>query len=212
MSYNRKAALAYAELFAKRVCHDGMVAARPLNLKFQRGRPFSELKSNGPIQGEDDCTHFISCCVGIVQGPIKLDGITHHLRGGGINLNHPIPGIYGETFTPRAVGQLQMKGGLRIVHPQFMDMDKDQGAGGVNVTRAAIRKNLRTGDLLAYASDKILNRIDGTGHYGHMAMIATLNSTNNPGKVGIACHTAERFDVDFTDVKSFPFVTLLRFP
>jgi aminoglycoside phosphotransferase (APT) family kinase protein len=45
-----------------------------------------------------------------------------------------------------------------------------------------------------------------------LTLASTLNSTNNPGKVGIACHTAERFDVDFTDVKSFPFVTLLRFP
>jgi hypothetical protein len=215
MAYDRPAAVAYANLFAKRVCHDGWVAAKPRSVQFQAGRPLKEVR--GLIADEDDCTHFISCCVGRVHRTVIVDGVPRLVRSGGIDLHSPMdhphlnPGLYGEITTPRAFGQLQIRGGGRIVHPQFMDLKPEKGAA-VEVTRAAIRKNLRTGDILAYAENKHLHK-DGTGNYGHLALVVSVDpNLHGSDRVGIACHTIARFGEDFTDVHAFDFVTLLKFP
>lgn len=177
MAYNRTAALSYASQYYDKVCHDGKIALEKSvggypstinNVKLTPGLPFSQI---GEIADEGDCTHFISCCVG--QGP----------GGGGMNIQSPFAasGVYGETYAPRLVGALVIRG-ARLVRvgtgpqSQFMDFGSD-------TTRSAIQ-NLSGGDVLAYSEEKTLNK-DGVGAYGHMALLLDSNCK-------IACHTTPR--------------------
>jgi hypothetical protein len=64
-------------------------------------------------------------------------------------------------------------------------------------TRQAIQQFLEPGDILAYASKPHLD------NYEHMVMLC--------GKDTIACHTRQRFNIDYTDVY-FPWITLLKLP
>ena len=53
----------------------------------------------GAIDGEDDCTHFISCCVGQGLGTIQVGDRQIEFPGGGISILSPFAanGVYGET-------------------------------------------------------------------------------------------------------------------
>jgi hypothetical protein len=208
MSYDAKAAVAYAELFAKRVCHDGYVATSGRYAKFPPGQSHTVT-----ISDEDDCTHFISCCVGQHHGQITVDWAIRHFRGGGIHLQSPMshiyPGLFGEVTTPRAFGQLQIRGRGKIVEPRFMLKEAP-------ATREAIRRNLRKGDIIAYAKDKHVHT-DGTGNYQHVCIVIKIDPLKGPivagdTVVGIACHTIPRFGEDFVEIGAGPFVTLLKFP
>jgi hypothetical protein len=136
-----------------------------------------------------------------------VDGVVRSFRGGGIHLDSPIShivrGVYGEVTTPRAFGQIQIKGRAKIVEPRFMDKKAP-------ATREAIRRNLRKGDIVAYARDKVLHK--GVGNYEHMCIVVKIDPTKAGDVIGIACHTIARFGEDFLDVRAFDFVTLLRFP
>jgi hypothetical protein len=196
MAYNRTAALSYASQYYDKVCHDGKIALEKRvggypstinNVKLTPGLPLSQL---GTIADEGDCTHFLSCCVG--QGP-----------GGGINIQSPFAasGVYGETFAPRLVGALVIRGAKLVrvgtgPQSQFMDFGSD-------ATKAAIQ-NLRGGDVLAYSDKNTLDR-GGVGAYEHMALLLDSNCK-------IACHTSPRYGLDYTDVWKFTYVTLLKMP
>jgi hypothetical protein len=200
MPYDRMAALTYAGAFYDKVCHDARVAtkggypARINNVLLTPGLPLNQI---GAITGEDDCTHFISCCVGQGKGKLQVGGRDIDFPGGGLAISSPFQsaGVYGETYTPRLVGALIFKG-VKIVPPQFM-------VTTYAATRTSIQRNLRGGDVLAYASSANL-RSDGTGFYEHMCLLL-----GSDGK--IACHTSSRFGKDYTDVY-FPWVTLLQLP
>jgi hypothetical protein len=201
MAYNRAAAVAYARQYCDKVCHDGKVATKSgypsqiNNVTLTPGLPFKEI---GPMPNDDDCTHFISCCVG--QGP-----------GGGLSIKSPFGvdhapdqpdlKVYGETYAPRLVGALIIRGAKFIMGSlagarQFMVNSND-------ATKAAIQ-NLSGGDVVAYAEVTNLER-DGTGKYKHMAILL-----DSDGK--IACHTKSRCGtVDYTDVY-YPWITLLKMP
>jgi hypothetical protein len=75
MPYDRMAALTYAGAFYDKVCHDARVAtkggypARINNVLLTPGLPLNQI---GAITGEDDCTHFISCCVGQGKGKLQV--------------------------------------------------------------------------------------------------------------------------------------------
>jgi hypothetical protein len=187
-------ALIYAGTFWNRVCHDGRVATKtgyPATIngvKLAPGMLFSDV---GAISGEEDCTHFLSCCVGKIQAKVKINGREILFRGGGLAIHSPFKnaGVFGETNVPRGVGAL-IANRAKIVPPQFHVTNYD-------VTRQAIRTQLQPGDVLAYASK------DNPNHYEHMAILV------GPDK--IACHTRMRFQVDYSDVY-FPWVTLLKLP
>lgn len=200
MKYDRMAACNYAGAFYDKVCHDGRVATRggypsAINsVALTPGLPFSQI---GAISGEDDCTHFLSCCVGQVRGTLRVGGNNVDFPGGGLPISSPFSTsrVYGETYTPRLVGALILKGAT-IVGRQFM-------VTTYAATRTAIAQNLTMGDVLAFASSSDL-RSDGTGVYEHICLLLS-----SDGK--IACHTISRFGKDYTDVY-FPWVTLLKLP
>src|SRR5262245_39334660 len=63
-TYNRDQARRYARWYANAVCHDGAVACvRSGRTVFERYDPLTNLRGV-IIDGADDCTHFISCCIG----------------------------------------------------------------------------------------------------------------------------------------------------
>lgn len=192
--YNRAGALIYAAYFHDRICHDGRVATKKgypgsINgVRLSPGLPFSQV---GAIDGEEDCTHFISCCLGQTVSKIRWGSFEVEHRGGGLRIGSPFRnhGVYGETYVPRLIGTLVALG-AKIIGPQFQITAYDS-------TRDNILRNLTAGDVLAYASR------DNPNKYEHMAMI--IDTTR------ITCHTTFRFGEDFTDVYH-PWVTLLRLP
>ena len=127
----------------------------------------------------------------------EVGGNNVDFPGGGLPISSPFSTsrVYGETYTPRLVGALILKGAT-IVGRQFM-------VTTYAATRTAIAQNLTMGDVLAFASSSDL-RSDGTGVYEHICLLLS-----SDGK--IACHTISRFGKDYTDVY-FPWVTLLKLP
>jgi hypothetical protein len=125
MSYQRMNALVCAGTFWDRVCPDGRVATKKgypdkINgVTLTPGLPFSQI---GAIDGDDDCTHFLSCCVGKWKRKITLPNTQLpeiEFRGGGLDLSSPFASVkvYGETYAPRLVGALIMKG-ARVIDPK----------------------------------------------------------------------------------------------
>lgn len=202
MPYNRMAACTYAGAFFDKVCHDGFVATKQnpgypkiINkVTLTPGLPFSQI---GAIDRENDCTHFMSCCLGQSHGTLSVGGRDVQFSGGGMHIGSPFSniGVFGETYTPRLIGQLIILG-AQIVSPQFMVTNYAS-------TRSAIQRNLGVGDVLAYADKDGLAR-DGTGHYEHVCLLLS-----SDGK--IACHTKSRFGNDYNDI-DHPWVTLLKMP
>jgi hypothetical protein len=74
MPYDRDKAVQYASTYWDRVCHDGRVVAtkddNSIKIeKYDAGESFNNIN----ISGENDCTHFISCCIGFGGGlPITV--------------------------------------------------------------------------------------------------------------------------------------------
>jgi hypothetical protein len=198
MTYQRMAALISAANFWDKVSHDGRVAlgsktnGYPLSIngvQLSPGLPFSSI---GPIPGEEDCTHFISCCIGQAKAKIHVGTQDIELRGGGLPVPQPFKDlkVYGETYAPRLVYWLKNSRLAKVIGTEFWPTHQDN-------TRQAILQNLQPGDLLAYASR------DHPEKYEHLALLV--------GPTGIACHTRHRFGKDYTDVY-FPWVTLLKLP
>lgn len=194
MAYLRMHALIYARTFWNRVCHDGHVAMKtgyPSHINGVKLAPGMLFEDIGATTGEEDCTHFLSCCVGRFHAKVHINGREIIYQGGGLAISCPFKrmGIYGETYAPRGVGALLAHGG-KIVKPQFQ-LTSDAS------TRDAIMSELRPGDVVAYASK------DKAAHYEHMALLV------NPGK--IACHTRMRYNVDYANIH-WPWITLIRLP
>lgn len=197
MSYIRAFAVNYARYYWNRVCHDGHVATKvgyPTtinNVALTPGMAFSDI---GAIDGEEDCTHFLSCCVGNGMGIIRAE--TAYGRapipmfpGGGLTISSPFAGVgvYGETWTPNLV-QVLKRLGANVVGQEFQAKQYSDSA----------IKSLQPGDVLAYASKDNLQK------YEHICLIVA------PGGK-IACHTRARFGQSYDDVY-FPWVTLLKMP
>ena len=202
MPYNRAAAVNYARYFWDKICHDGHIASktgyptRANNVQLVPGLPFSHI---GHIDDEEDCTHFLSCCVGngigmtTARGPLMGASVPIPIpvTGGGLPISSPFSpqGVYGETWAPSLVKALRNLG-AKVVGREFSVK---------NYVGDAI-KALEPGDVLAYASK------DHPLKYEHMCLIVARG-----GKV--ACHTRSRFGNDYDEVGLYyPWVTLLKMP
>jgi hypothetical protein len=183
-AYARMFALIYAATFHNRICSDGRIATKagyPLSLpngvKLTPGIPFAE---TGFIAGQEDCTHFISCCIG--RPPVmKFNGID--VPGGGLHIqtaSHMANvGAYGQDYVPNLLAYLVSHRMATIIQPQFRPTT-------YHVTRDAILLNLRPGDLIAYASK------DDARKYEHFAILV--------GPTTIACHTQSRYGDEYDRV------------
>jgi hypothetical protein len=202
-------ALTYAAFFWDKVCHDGRIAldtkhgGYPAEIKDAAGNkiklsPGLPLETFGPfVPGDEDCTHFISCCVGNTTHQVNTFDRTRGkvvvtLRGGGLHIPSPFQEkyhVYGQTYAPNLVYVLKAKGAK--VMGEFMPRESPE-------TRVAVLRHLNMGDILAYADRPDNDR------YKHMAILV--------GPSQIACHTYRRRCEPFTDIKKWPLVTLLKLP
>src|SRR5262249_37693456 len=150
------------------------------------------LSEVGYIPLENDCTHFISHCIG-KPPEIKINGIP--IRGGGLPITQPFKslGVYGHTTTPTLIQHLVNWGFATVVGPPFVNTATES-------TRTMISEQLRPGDLLGYASQSGNSIMHGK--YEHLAILV--------GPTSIACHTASRFGEPFTAVWRYPWLTLLK--
>jgi hypothetical protein len=186
--YNPMAAVTYAGAFFNRVCHDGKLATRagyPTVINGVTLTPGLPLADIGPIPNDFDCTHFISCCLGLGRGQLNVGGRSIQFPGGGLHISSPIGhGVYGETYAPRLVGWLIIHG-AKVISQRFLP----QGDG---FTARMIRENLGMGDVLAFADSERVNS-DGTADYKHMCLLL-----GNDGR--ITCHTTPRFGAPYTQI------------
>ncbi len=198
MSYNRSAALRYAEIYSFRVCHDGRVATQS---GYPGGTPGSLIEVQGaPWAGiADDCTHFISCCIG---ASVPDPGNPTQRCGGGLEISQPFrgAGVFGHTYVPALLGELLgytpgphgFHRQAQIVGPQFRRKTDAS-------TAADIESHLQRGDLLAYAEKGDMRHPEND--YRHFAILVK--------ETKIACHTMSRYDADFTLV-GWDYVTLVK--
>ena len=203
MAYSRMSAIITAMNFADRVSLDGFVASKlgyfgqspaghSKGLKTLNGvliTPGMLLSDIGAIPRENDCAHFISCCVGNTHGTLEVGQAKVSFRGGGLHLRSPFSPVYGPTHAGKLAGEL-VSHGAKIIHPQFMITTYES-------TRRAVQEKLTAGDVLIYASK------DNHDSYEHSAILV--------GPTQICCHTTSRRALDFNNV-SHPWVTLLKMP
>jgi hypothetical protein len=197
MHYDRDAAVNYAGWFWNNVCHDGYVATKTTKTGYAHFKPGTPL-SDANAFPEEDCAHFISCCIGQTNHDWEGQDRIYHIRGGGINLDSPIKRqfgikVYGETYVPRLVGALLARG-AKIIGRPFMETN-------ARTTLELISKHMRPGDVMAYGKLKDPKHRDD--HYEH-AVLCVKSTT-------IACHTYSRYDEPFTSVE-IPRITLLKMP
>lgn len=180
-SYSAMNALIYAYWYWNRVCHDGWLLKKGEAIYHGLGKSFSEIDHDK----EEDCTHFISCCIGQTGG--------FDLPGGGLKVpSQPgetarKPPIYGMTYAPSLVDWLRRNGAVTVGQQYWIR----------NYARDVIASKLGPGDLIAYASKERWTS------YEHVALITSGTK--------ITCHTRARWDVDYLDVP-YPYVTLLSLP
>jgi hypothetical protein len=192
--YNRMFAIQYAGIFFNRVTSDARVATkagypRAINgVTLTPGLFFSQV---GFVNAEEDCTHFVSCCIGRPP-PMTIAGIK--ITAGNLPLQTAphvkAAGAYGRDTVPEMVPHLVANRLATIVGAQFQARD-------MQTTEDNIKNHLRPGDLIAYASK------DTPGKYEHLTLLVS--------EFGIACHTRSRFNERF-DTIGFPWVTLLKLP
>jgi len=158
LPYNRAAALAYARAYWTKVCTDDYVAIKqsPFFKKLDSTAVFLRTTvtdfttevarpSSGPdipLRDLEDCTHFISCCLGSPPGG----------TGGGIPIISDFNTIYGRISTDRLYKDLVNQGRVTIVAEK---MTFAQAAESIH--------SLQVGDLIFYF-DTPRNR------YGHSAI------------------------------------------
>ena len=192
MSYQRMNAVMYAAAFWDKVCSDGRVATDIGYPKIPSGTPMDTARKSPNFKGsEDDCTHFISCCIGRTTGKISVGGNQFTLKGGGLDVPSPFKGagVYGHTHVTN-IYYFAQKCGAKIVGQEFRRKSDP-------ATAADISANLTFGDLLVYSSDTHIR------HHRHLVML--LSGTR------ITCHTSARFNKDFLHV-GITYVTLLKMP
>jgi|CXWL01.1.fsa_nt_gi hypothetical protein len=167
-SYNRTAALAYARKYWNHVCTDNYIAGDfavntadelfplgsayrsvPAGTKFvhQSGNDgrhweYAQLPDGSRIEWKhlDDCTHFLSCCLGNPPGQVA----------GGLNISSAFPqGPYGQVGASSLVAFMRDQGWATILKVQ------DKGNPPTS--------SISPGDIIAYFNKNL-------GRYTHLAM------------------------------------------
>jgi hypothetical protein len=181
--YNRNAAIDYARRHWNIPCNDNFIALHGDPVKVSVGTKFVHefnpegqplprehaLKPDGTrIEWEDlnDCTHYISCCIGQPPGD-TAGGIPITFRQHGSPPTDP----YGITRVSTMVDYLL--GRMPKRPTKYADII------GTEKTNSNLIKNLDPGDLIAYLNIK-------KGIYSHLTLYL--------GNDKIACHTYCRFD------------------
>lgn len=158
ITYDRTAALAYARAYWTKVCTDEYVAikqspyfkkvdAATIFLRTTASDPSTEVARPGsgsdiPLDDLEDCTHFVSCCLGSPPGG----------TGGGIPITRDFNTIYGRLSADRLYNDLVSQG---RVEPVVEKKTFAQAASSLG--------SLQEGDLIFYF-DTPRNR------YGHSAI------------------------------------------
>ncbi|WP_165226261.1 amidase domain-containing protein [Aquisphaera insulae] len=150
-SYNRAKALEYARKYWTRVCSDGYIGIKsaPSYKQVPLGTVFEQKFHNGDWEDEwaklpngskivwdelEDCTHFISCCLGSPPGE----------TAGGLHIHRDFNTIYGRLGADRLFNDLKADGLIHIVAER-----KSIAQAG------ALISQLQAGDLIFYCKDQL---------------------------------------------------------
>jgi len=157
--YDRAKALAYARKYWNKVCSDGYVAVDHVTspalpyVAIPAGTPFQQKYANGVFQDEwiktpagnlielstgapqlDDCTHFVSCCLG--REPSE--------SAGGLLIHRDYNTIYGCLGADRLLNKLKADGLIQIVAER---QSFSQAAAHIG--------SLQAGDLIFYCTNAL---------------------------------------------------------
>lgn len=185
-TYDRAGALDYARKFWRQPCDDQFIALRspgenyrkvPAGTTFEHefaadgsslGREHALLPDGSQIAWEnlDDCTHFISCCIGQRTGQ-RCGGLKISYR----QLGAPPRAPYGIV---RVSTMVEFLAGRIPGHPKYAQIVAEKSEDDSHI------KKLVPGDLIAY-----FNKM--RGRYSHLAMVLEGEK--------IACHSYSRSDL-----------------
>ena len=193
MAYNRAGAIEYARVYWDKVCHDGRIACNWTGdaIDAKRRQGIAALFGSAPpgtlmvpqnmptlpsSETDDDCSHFISCCIGFA-GPTPT--------GGGLPIGQPYQGNpFGFDNPEASILHLQGSHLAGIVgekfRPFFVGDPEDRRAA-----ETAIGSELRIGDLVAFANSN--------QKWQHMVIIVEMTLGQLGLKPLIACHSEARW-------------------
>lgn len=193
MAYNRAGAIEYARVYWDKVCHDGRIACnwtgdvidakRTQGLKALCGSapPGTTMLPGNmptlpPVETDDDCTHFISCCIGFA-GPTPTGGclpIDQLWQGNPFGFDNP-DGLINNLLTKRLAVIVGEK-----FRPFFIGDPEERRAA-----ETAIGSELRIGDLVALANSN--------QKWQHFVIIVEMTLGPLGPKPLIACHSDGRW-------------------
>lgn len=191
VNYSRQAALDYALFFCNRVTSDGVVMSKT---KLNRRKAGALLADVDAVDDENDCTHFVSNCLGKPPTFTTEDGTT--LTGGGIFisqagfLDQGTTGVYGILEPGPLVNYLKVTNKIAFARiendalafsatkPQFFANTATQISELRSLVQARFATDKGKGDLVAYFEDP-----EKSAH--HSAILVD-------DSWGIACHTGSR--------------------
>ena len=210
INYSRQAALDYALFFCNRVTSDGVVMSKT---RLNRRKAGALLTAVDDVDDENDCTHFVSACLGRPPA-FKTDaGVT--LNGGGIYiseagfLDQGTTGVYGILEPGPLVNYLKVTNKIAFARiddgalafsgtkPQFFANTASQISDLMSLVQARFTDDKGKGDLVVYFEDP-----EKRAH--HSAILVD-------DSWGIACHTGSRCGGRPINDVGFPFFIYARF-
>ena len=197
VTYDRAAACAYAVHFAPdgKLCHDDALAGKVT------GRTVFSFVEAPRAVGENDCTHFVSCCIGDHGGHFTRNGTSHPVKaadalpGGNVHLVGEFSlQVYGYVSAPGFVSHLLSSHKAEHVDRlmiEYKDLTDPLNTDPLDNARATLTtwekdQKIMKGDVLVYSNTANINDA------GHLALYM--------GDQLICCHSDNRLNKPFSDV------------
>ena len=196
--YDRNAAVIYAQTYYNRACSDNYLFSQT------DAQYFSDPLS-ASILNENDCTHFVSCCIG--QPP--KDNM-NQISGGGLFLDPAgffkgkTPQPYGMTQPNALLRYLKLTNKIKFLNDQGVLQDdlfyhKVDDQASVNVPFPDLQ-----GDIIFYTNDNQFIKPAQAIDFHHAVVVVGLDNATQSKQ--ISCHTSSRFNKPASDVSYTYFV------
>ncbi|CAN5477554.1 hypothetical protein BH10PSE14_BH10PSE14_14480 [soil metagenome] len=202
--YDRNAAVVYAQTYFNRTCSDNYLFG-------QSDAHYFPDPAEALINDENDCTHFVSCCIG--QPPKDA---MNQISGGGLFLDPAgffqgkTPPAYGMTMPNSLLRYLKLTNKIRFLNDQgilqddlFYHLTGDQNL--LNLPFSDCR-----GDIVFYSPSADFIKPAQAIDFHHAAIIVGIDSTTNDKF--ISCHTSNRFNKPVSSVgnKYFAYARIIK--
>ncbi|MCH8622179.1 papain-like cysteine protease family protein [Undibacterium sp. TS12] len=184
--YDRNAAVIYAQTYFNRTCSDNYLFSQTDAFYFAD-------PAAAAVPNENDCTHFVSCCIG--QPP--KDNM-NQISGGGLFLDPAgffkgkTPEPYGMTIPNVLLRYLKLTNKIKFLNDQGGLQDdlfyhQTSNQANVNVPFPDLQ-----GDIIFYTNDNQFIKPAQAIDFHHAAVIVGIDNATQSKQ--ISCHTSNRFN------------------